>query len=154
MNIRIYSIVLFLSLIFFGGACVNKQKQSSTKEFPEDFIKTLTHKDTVAMIGLTTVCMDTLQAGKIDDALNLIYCVRNDTLVPLSNETKAELKRQFERFPVKQYHLESFQINGYSTNSVKYVVQFKEKSTLPNTIKLTFNPIWIEDAWYLTLKNN
>ena len=45
-------------------------------------------------------------------------------------------------------------INGYYTNSVKYNIRFKEETEVPNSIKFTFNPIWLGDAWYLTLKNN
>lgn len=146
----------FLALLCcFWGGCTEKAKQDAVIVNPEkEFIEALTQKDTADFIGLTKQCMDTIQGGNIDAALNLIYCIQNDTLMPLTPEMKVGLKNHFKRFPVKDYELISFEINGYYTNSVKYNIRFKEETEVPNSIKFTFNPIWLGDAWYLTLKNN
>lgn len=148
--------LLVLLCCFVCGGCTIKNKQGEkTSSSPEkEFIEGLTQKDTADFIGLTKLCLDTIKAGKIDDALNFIYYVRNDTLMPLTLEMKERLKNHFNIFPVKDYQLVSFDINGFYTNTVKYSICFREEKNAPHLIKFVFNPIWVDGSWYLTLKNN
>lgn len=146
-------LIAAIDCLFIG--CVEKKEKPL---FPEDsqvsFLKNLTHQDTLDFLKPSNACMDTLKLGKIDKALSIIYFDRNDTLLPLTGKMKEKLRQRFERFPIKEYRLESFDIQGFSSNSVVYTIRFREESKQPNTIKLVFNPVWINDTWYLTLKND
>lgn len=152
-SVRLLGSVVLTLLVL--AACTGKSKESQASIDPDaELVKGLTAKDTADFIGLTKVCMDTLQAGKIDEGLNMIYCVINDTLMPMTPEVREGMKMYFGRFPVKKYKMESYEINGYSNNTVKYSIYFQENSVSEASIKFAFNPIRIDDAWYLTLKNN
>lgn len=138
-----------------GMGCIEKGKQNTTVINPESkFIENLAQKDTAEILNLTELWLDTIKAGKIDDALNFVYCIQNDTLMPLSTEMKNSLKYYFKCFPIKDYQLVSFDINGFYANTVKYNICFKEQEGTPYSVKFAFNPIWIDNTWYLTLKNN
>ncbi len=152
-SVRLLGSVVLTLLVL--AACTGKSKESQASIDPDtELVKGLTAKDTADFIGLAQVCMDTLQAGKIDDGLNMIYCIINDTLMPMTDEMRENMKQHFKRFPVKKYRMEDFEINGYSNNTVKYSIFFQENPESEACIKFAFNPIRIDDAWYLTLKNN
>lgn len=99
-SVRLLGSVVLTLLVL--AACTGKSKESQASIDPDtELVKGLTAKDTADFIGLAQVCMDTLQAGKIDDGLNMIYCIINDTLMPMTDEMRENMKQHFKRFPVK-----------------------------------------------------
>ena len=122
----------------------------------ENVINTLTHEDTLQVIALTNMCMDTLKAGKISQALKLIYYVEDTLLLPLTPEKEQRLCNRFKHFPVLNYKLESYSFETPKNNTVKYRIEFAPKKSdkdIPNTINFSFCPIKIDSAWYLSVKN-
>lgn len=139
-------------------SCSNNRTLKNTQlelTTSEKFINTLTHEDTLQVIALTNMCMDTLKAGKINQALKLIYYVKDTLLLPLPLDKEQRLYNKFKRFPILNYKLDSYSFETPKNNTVKYQIEFTHKTNnnTPNTINFNFCPIKIDSAWYLSVKN-
>jgi len=122
----------------------------------EQFKSGLTAEDTTRMLELCDVCMQTLKAGGVDDALKSVYVVDSvDGPMPLPSGQLEALRNTFRIFPVVDFKLAGFSFNTSGLNEVKYEIQFFEKEEgdpTPNTIAFMFNPVKYKGKWYLTVK--
>lgn len=143
-----YFYIFFISILIITG-CKN---QSETKPvgFKKHFTSTLTNKDTTDVIGLSSLCLQVMKSD-IDSALNYIYYIKNDTLLPLSETKRDFLKKSF-LCNIKDYTLDTLVFSTEFDNMIKYKIIIDNDQKHPFTQKFTFNPIKIETAWYLTLK--
>ena len=66
------------------------------------------------------------------------------------------MRNTFTVFPVLNYRMVYFNFSTEGRNDVKYEIEFFEKADstdqAPNTIGLMFNPVKVDDQWYLTMK--
>lgn len=148
-------IVYVISIVFGVSlfACNGEKKHSNDLHSNITFTDTLTKNDTLDVLRLSGLCMNTLEHN-IDSALNFIYFIQGDTLlVPLPNNKREFLKTTLSKYPIKSYDLLYLKFNSQYDNILKYKI-FYSTSNTPNSINLTFNPIKLDDAWYLTLKDN
>lgn len=152
------AILFFLTLIMGVGvlSSCKKEKQSAT-ESAEEFKSGLSATDTTDVISMCDACMQTLKAGNIDEALQMIQMVDSNLNVsPLDELHERQLRKTFKFFPVVDYRLENIAFNTSGLNDVKYQIEFFEKTdsldTTPNTIGFMFNPVKKDGQWVLTVK--
>lgn len=144
-----------LACLLAFTACGGKKSAESEAE---EFRKELTKEDTTQMLALCDDCMKTLKAGRIDEALSRLYTYNDstETVTPISETKRAELKRTFRLFPVLGYEMDYYSFNSQGQNDVKYNIRFFEKTdsadTAPNTIGFMFNPVKVDGQWYLCIK--
>ena len=135
--------------------CGSKVKPTAAQEFRSG----LTAEDTTKMLGICEECMKTLKAGNIDGALNLLYQYDDSTktVSPISEENRKKMRNTFTVFPVLNYRMVYYNFTTQGLNDVKYEIEFFEKTDstdqAPNTIGLMFNPVKVDDQWYLTMKD-
>ena len=67
-----------LAALLALAACGGKKSAESEAE---EFRKELTKEDTTQMLALCNECMETLKAGRIDEALNRLYTYDDSTAV-------------------------------------------------------------------------
>lgn len=147
--------VLFSCLVLcLTVGCGGKVKPTAAQEFRSE----LTAEDTTKMLGICEECMKTLKAGNIDGALNLLYQYDDSTktVTPIGEEKRNKMRNTFTVFPVLNYRMVYFNFSTEGRNDVKYEIEFFEKADstdqAPNTIGLMFNPVKVDDQWYLTMK--
>lgn len=149
----LFSLFAFALLCMHVG-CSNKPKPTPAQEFRAE----LTAEDTTKMLGICEECMKTLKAGNIDGALNLLYQYDDSTktVSPISEENRKKMRNTFTVFPVLNYRMVYYNFTTQGLNDVKYEIEFFEKADstdqAPNTIGLMFNPVKVDDQWYLTMK--
>ena len=116
----------------------------------------LTAEDTAQMLNLSRSCMDTLKAGHIDEALQMLYVMRDGKAIPLPAEKEQQLRKNFKYFPVIDYTLDYYTFSNVDNNDVKFRIEFFKHTgpddKTPNTIGFMFNPVKIDGTWYLTVK--
>ena len=152
---KIFAVLCTLCLL---AACHNtgkKQKEATFESAQEAFVATLTAEDTTAVLAATDEVMSLLKDGKIDDALSHIYVVNDDVLYRPDDASLLRLKSNFTNFPVLSYKVTDFAFQTSAINDVTYQYVFAEgqDGSSPATFKIAFNPIKIENQWYLTFKD-
>lgn len=110
------------------------------------------------MLQLCDQCMELLKAGKIEEALDMIYYYDEEKheVKELTKAFRGSFRHMFKMFPVYEYARSyySFQLEG--CNDVKYMVTFEEMEdpSEPNPYKTSFmfNPVKVDGQWYVTMK--
>lgn len=147
---KIVFTIIPLLLCLLVTSCKNKQtKEDKIKEFQSS----LTAADTTAMLEIADNCMELLKAGKTDEAIGMLneYDDSTNTVLPLSTETAKRYKKLYSMFPVFEYSRVYFSFQLEGLNDVKYNVQFAKDDETAQT-SFMFNPVKVEDKWYLTVK--
>lgn len=153
--------IILSALIFMMGvgalsSCKQQEKKVAT-ESAEEFKSGLSATDTADVLAICDACMETLKAGNIDEAMQMIQMVdTNLNVAPLDELHEKKLRKTFKFFPVVNYRLEGIAFNTSGLNDVKYQIEFFEKTdsldTTPNTIGFMFNPVKVDGKWVLTVK--
>ena len=129
--------------------------EKTQKDAEAEFVSSLTQEDKDAMLALSDSFMDKLQAGQVDEALDMIYVLYNDVLYKKSDTYTAQLIQRFRMFPVLSYKMlyHSFSTEGNNDVSYSYVFDSSTGSEGGETMKLMLNPVFIDGQWYLTFKD-
>ena len=113
-------------------------------------------EDTVQVLTISRSCMDTLKAGNIDEALKMLFILRDGKAIPLPAEKEQQLRKKFKYFPVVDYKLDYYSFSSTDNNDVKFQIEFFKHTSsddhTPNTIGFMFNPVKIDGVWYLAVK--
>ena len=107
-------------------------------------------------VDISRSCMDTLKAGNIDEALKMLFILRDGKAIPLPAEKEQQLRKKFKYFPVVDYKLDYYSFSSTDNNDVKFQIEFFKHTSsddhTPNTIGFMFNPVKIDGVWYLAVK--
>ena len=155
--------LLYISFIICCfSACNNKknvQKEESVKSWGEakaEFVSELSSSDTSSVKTMAFQCMDLLKTDSISQALDMLYTIEGNKLRKLSEEEKIQLKNRFKIFPIIDYKFEGMTFSTQGNNDVKFTYYFSKPENpqdAPKALGLMFNPIKIDNQWYLTMKN-
>lgn len=149
--VNIILLVVAVTLVIVSVNSCGSRKTDVTKDVDD-----VGAQDTLTVLELASSCMDALKEGRIEAALEMMYVVRNDTLMPVSDEQKVDMTRQFKFFPVLDYTLESFSFSRHDGNEVKFRLKFVEESEADNRpaayTNLKFCPVKYNADWYLAIE--
>lgn len=153
----LYFVLPLVFFLFFLYSCNNQPKTPTRDDAIEEFRTSLSAEDTTTMLNLCNTAMEQLQQGKIDEMLNTLYEYDDSTkqLSQLTENTLLRYKRQFERFPVKDFALQYYSVMLEGCNDVKYKVTFATEEQTggePATTMYMFNPVKIKGEWKLCVK--
>lgn len=154
------SFIFFIPIglfVFFLSSCSNQPKVPTRDDAIEEFRTSLSAEDTTIMLNLCNIAMEQLKEGKIDDMLHSLYEYDDSTkqLTQLSENAMTRYKRQFQRFPVKEFDLQYYSVMLEGCNDVKYKVTFatpEQTGGEPATTMFMFNPVKINGEWKLCVK--
>ena len=123
MKKRVINLTLFIATVLIGmNSCTNR-KASVTED-----VYNISSQDTAVVLKLASSCMDALQEGRTEAALEMMYVTRNDTLMPISNEQKVNMARRFKLFPVLVSIF--FDYNTYTiVFSIKFCIYISKQTT-------------------------
>lgn len=119
-----------------------------------EFVSGLTQYDTISVLSLSSNFMEKVRTGRLEDALDSLFMIRNNQLEPLDELKYKSLLNRFTRFPVISYKYENLAFMTQGINDVKYTFQFSQDTlSSPKMMVLMFNPVKIEKKWYLSIKD-
>ena len=146
----------------FSFAC-SKGKKIVAVESEEESLDPRTNKymqrskvDTLALMHNTEEYLELLKDGKIDEALNKLYEASGDTVLPISDNKKEEIRNLITVFPVLDYKIDSILMFSETDTEVRYTIEFFEKAEddpRPNTLQCVINPRRVGYYWYLTVSD-
>lgn len=128
--------------------------EKTQKDAEAEFVSGLSQSDSTSVLDLTEKFMQSLQAGKIEDAVDMIYVLYQNVLYAKSESFTTELYQRFAVFPVKSFKRDYYSFSTEGNNDVCYTYEFAshDKNGNAREIKLMFNPVCVDGKWYLTLK--
>lgn len=146
--------LLLACILFSCGQKETKERMKTYGDAEKEFIATLTREDSIKVLNLARICMDSLKSGNIESALRMLYVVKENHVLPLGGEDLKETREHFQRFPVVDYQLDYFTFSTQGCNDLKYRIKFSRKDKKGNipAIAFMFNPVKIDNRWYLCIK--
>ena len=154
------TLVILAALLLVFSSCSVKPKyhgmhgEKTQMDAEAEFVSALTTADSTSVLELADKFMQTLQAGEVEEALDMIYVLYYDKIFKKSAAFTDDLVGRFKAFPVRDYELVyySFSTQGNNDISYKYAFGPANASGQRPTIKLMLNPVLVDGVWYLTLK--
>ena len=150
-------ILFILAAISILASCSRGPKYSglhgekTQKDAEAEFVSSLANADSTAVMDLAERCMSLLKGGQIAEAVDMIYVLHDNVLYKKSASYTSDLIQRFTVFPVNSYKLNYFSFSTQGNNDVSYTYYFADNDA--STMKLMFNPVKIDDTWYLTFKD-
>lgn len=147
-----FSLILSFAIFAVIGIACSK---TATKVNPqEEFLNTLTAADTTEILKLSNTFMETLQQGKVDEAIStlvLLDTANNVQDLPVS--VKESLKNNFRLLPVRSFTVQGYEFQKNDSNYVSYsYVAIPATETEPEvTMGFKTKPVKVDGKWYLTL---
>lgn len=147
---------LMLLAIVMGTSCSNK---TDRKGVAFDTINVITKEDTTRVLEQTKAFMNLLQSNQVDSALSMLSEVTiTDSAYNITPETKSRLRKQFQKFPVLSYEIETSQFDSHYKATATYKYKFMENPTedpnYPCTINLMLKVEYKTGAYRLFLENH
>jgi len=145
----------FAVLVSCGSRYSGSNGEKTQKDAEAEFLSSLTQESQDAVLALADECMDKLMAGEVEEAVDMIYVLYDDVLYKKSDSYTAELQMRFRMFPVRSYErlYYSFSTEGNNDISYSYVFSPAKDGSPAQTMKLMFNPVYVDGQWYLALKD-
>lgn len=142
-------------LVSCGPRYSGPNGEKTQKDAEAEFTSSLTEAEKKAVLDLADECMERLQSGRVDEAVDMIYVLYNDVLYRKSDSYTADLITRFNAIPVLSYErlYYSFSTEGNNDISYSYVFAPSRNGVGGETMKLMFNPVYVDGRWYLTLKD-
>ena len=151
-----FSILLLslLVLVSCGPRYSGLNGVKTQKDAEAEFTASLTDKAKSDVEELADRCMELLKDGSVDEAVDMIYVLYNDVVYKKSDSYTLQLQRRFRTFPVLSYErlYTSFSTEGNNDISYQYVFKEASEGSPASTMKLMFNPVYVDGEWYLTFK--
>ena len=123
-------------------------------EAEEEFLSTLTESDTTAVLGLADKFMSLVKEGSVSEAVDMITVLYEGVVYKPADEYYSELVSRFTRMKIISYELYKYYFTTEGNNDVCYDAYFiPAAGSEPMKIKITFNPIKVDGAWMLSLKD-
>lgn len=154
---------LFILLVAFAvlASCGPKSNYSGSngektqKDAEAEFVTSLTNDSQEAVLALADECMGMLQSGQVEEALDMIYVLYDDVVYKKSDSFTSDLAMRFRMFPVRSFErlYYSFSTEGNNDISYSYVFEPAKDGKPAQTMKLMFNPVYVDGEWYLTFKD-
>lgn len=150
-----YISMLFFAAVIGFSACQNQPskeqgKMKTLEDAETEFLQTLDKTDTSTVITQSKLFMEKLQAGNVEEAIDMLYILNNGLLLDtLTAEQKESYAKRFRTYPIRSYQLDYYSFSTQGNNDVKFSYDFTGKGARMN---LMLNPVKIDTTWYLTMK--
>lgn len=148
---KVIFIFFAIILVSCGSPVQNKKEWKTQQDAENEFIASLTSSDTTNVLHLADSCMTLLKDGLLQDAVDMIYVLYNGVLYKKNSSYTESLINQFKALPVVSYGLNYYSFSTQGNNDISFYIFSSEESSY--SMKLMFNPVFIDGRWYLTFKD-
>ena len=152
-TLKMKKTALVLLTVLALVSCKNSPSYRTYEAAEKEFIESLTFKDTLAVLMLGQNFMDALVAGSIDHELSELCVVYQDTLYKIADKSILEIRSRLSSATVTDYALSGYSFSTPGINDLTYRYVTSGKVGDGPAFKITFNPVKVEEGWFLTLKD-
>lgn len=137
-------------------ACSDKKAatQDNHSEYFRPAAMTYSKQDTLEITRLVNMYMSCLNNGDLQGCAELLYKVRNDSVLEYDETERADFVENFGQIPVYDCRIKSFLLRDDRNNEVKLLIQMLADGDLLQEVgvtSLSLNPVLQDGLWYLTL---
>lgn len=145
-------LVLFL-FVFAFFACKNSNNFRTYEMAEQEFRQSLTFHDTLSVLVLGQNFMDALKTGGIEYELQNLTVLDDNVLYKISDESLKELQARYGELRISDYALAGYNFSTAGVNDLSFRYTIGGKLGSGPALKMVFNPVKVDDVWYLTLKD-
>lgn len=147
-----YKFTILLLALFAAVSCNNSPKVVTYQDAERIFVHSLDAEDTLNAVALCEEYMELLLGGRVVEAVDMLTVVENNVLYKMGPPSTDYLVKRYTVTPVTAWVMDSYSFSTQANN--KFVCRYSIDETLPEAsgLKIVFNPVKIEDRWYLALK--
>lgn len=154
-------IVFILTVLTLVASCKSGVRYSGAngektqKDAEAEFLSSLTQSDQDAVLDMAEDFMKKLKDGQVEEAVDMIYVLHNDVVYKKSAEYTDQLVNRFRYvFPVLSYERRYYSFSTEGNNDISYSYTFgPERNGQAPSMRLMFNPVYVDGQWYLTFKD-
>lgn len=145
-------LLALITVVSCGPRYSGPNGEKTQKDAEKEFLESLTEAKQTEVLEMADNCLELLLTGRLDEAVRMIYILHDDIVYQKSDEYTQELINRFTIMPVYSYKREYYSFSTQGNNDICYVTKMGPSENAP-TIKLTFNPVLVDDVWYLAFKD-
>lgn len=153
MNFRKFLFFAFCILLSFTS-CKDKKKDAGVYEYLRPATMTYTKQDTSNINFMVKRYTELVEKKDFEQAANMLYKVRNDSVVPLSDKERKGFIEAYSQMPIYAAKTDAFVLRSDKNNQVDVLIQIAKNGNLEKGIgvsKMSLNPVVKNGKWYLTL---
>lgn len=146
-------LLLIPTIILLALVACNKKKTTEPEVIGLP-VFTFASEDTAAVQSLANQFVDYFRAGNINAAADMLYIVRNDSVIALPEDQKANFKQALSTLPIYDCAIKEMNLYSNRDNEVRLALLIAEEGNIEReegTINFFLNPVLQEGNWYLTL---
>ena len=133
-----------------------KPVERMQRDAEAEFTSSLSESDTLSVLKLSDHCMTLIQNGKISEAVSMIYVLSGNQVYQKNDAFTNELIQRFTQMPVKDFKIDYYSFSTEGNNDICYLTEIatgRPEGMSPVTMRVTFNPVFVNGEWYLTMKD-
>ncbi len=152
---RFLSILGFFAVLCFLTACNQSKKTSEVNEqgLP---IYEFNNEDSVTVRTLADTYVQHFKAKDFEACADMLYTVHNDSVFPLSKEMRQGFVNAMKVMPIRDLAIKSQTLRSDKDNEVRIALLMSpdgDLETEKGTINYKLNPVFIDEQWYLTIRD-
>lgn len=151
MNKKFLSVWILLVALAFVACDSKKGQQAQGEEFP---VFEFSDDDSVTVNGLADQYVAAFNAKNMEEAANMLYTVRNDSVFPLTDEQRTSFMAAMGQLPHFGVQKKEVKLRTDLDNQVRIAVLLAENGSLEDevgTVNFVLNPVKVQGQWYLTV---
>ena len=143
---------LILAVMLTG--CSNNKKK--TEQFDERGLPIFSfdNEDSIAVRKLGDEYVARFSSKNFDAAADMLYTVRNDSVRPLSDSSRAGFVEAMKHIPMQGCAIKEQTLRSDKDNQMRIAILMTPNGDLETergTVNFFLNPVYIDGQWYLTL---
>lgn len=153
MSKKIFS-VLALAVFLLAGCHESKRKAPSEELILRPASMDYTHQDSVQIRQLVDTYISCLTSHDIESVCDMLYFVRNDSLLPLTDHRRKGLSQMLAQLPIYDCEMKSMILRSDKNNAVQLSLRITEEEDEQKGagfMNMSINPVYKEGNWYLTI---
>lgn len=156
MKFKYFRIAAFLCIVLTVFSCGKKEKKTPAlgSEYLRPATMQYSKQDTAEINQIVNQYVELLGSRNFEDAANMLYTVRNDSIIPFDEETKKGFCKAYSQFPIYAVKVTSLVLRSDKNNQVDVSMQITQDgdiSTNKGVTTMSLNPVVKNGKWYLTL---
>lgn len=154
MKLKIFTICMLCMTLTFVGCKSGKKKDPLRSEYLRPASMDYSGKDSSEIKTLVDNYVENFKNKNFRVTASMLYTLRNDSILPLSEETKQKYIAAYSRMPIYDCAVKGIILRSDKNNEVQVSVQIMPNGNIDEEKGVTtfcLNPVLKDGKWYLTL---
>ena len=154
MKLKIFTICMLCMTLTFVGCKSDKKKDPLRSEYLRPASMDYSGKDSSEIKTLVDNYVENFKNKNFRVTASMLYTLRNDSILPLSEEMKQKYIDAYSRMPIYDCAVKGIILRSDKNNEVQVSVQIIPNGSIDEEKGVTtfcLNPVLKDGKWYLTL---